>query len=86
MEDDLIKGRFAAIELLLGQLFAAQLEYNTDPQRWLADNVWRNSDRLGRRVHDLDHAGATSALEYIRTVMQTASSQLEPAALKAANR
>lgn len=75
MDDDILTGRLAAIELMLAQLFASQVEYKADPQRWLADNVWRHSDQLGRSFGRLSEEAATSALEYVKDVMRAAAEQ-----------
>ena len=79
MEDEAIIGRFAAIELMLGQLFVNLLENHDNPQAWLEDNIALNRTLLSRRVEEgsMSVEMADSAADSIQKVMQTASRHFE---------
>lgn len=79
MNDDMLRGRFAAIEMMLGQLFVLAVQDFDDPQAWIADNVEVGRTLLGRRVEEgaMSVEQADSALDSIQKAMQTASRHLE---------
>lgn len=79
MTEDQIKGRFAAIELMIGQLFVDLLESNENPQAWLAQNIEHNRKMLDRRVAEgtMTPEMANDALDSIQKAMQTASRHFE---------
>lgn len=79
MTEDAIKGRFAAIELMLGQLFVDLLENHPDPQGWLQANVDHNREMIDKRVAEgtMTQAMADAAVDSTVKVMQTASRHYE---------